>query len=582
MSTASSASSISLPLPYRPSTSSDTFPLLPSIPQSPVDLTRPETTNLLDPTQKEVLRRRTRKLEQLLGTTHFRSGGFEDGTTVDASRSIKRDSGREQADRRTSSTGTRLVRSRTASGPPTTKTQGGRFCVPLSSSLQRIASISTLNSDGVPVSSPSIGASSDWEDDPTEKEKRRRRQTLQKIHRYLGVVVPADLVAPSSSGLGAPLPLPAEPPVAGPIWPYEDKKQTTWKTLFTRSSGPPKLDESVWKPSAVGVGVGTRRVDARRQEPQAQASPDEHARNVKRAAKMEQLFGSPPPPALYLSRPAGTPFSPTADSPVSPNTPLVLGTRRRAKSQDSPARPRFDGIIVTTEEEIEIEILEPGPMSQSYGAVGLGIGQKQKQKRERIKSDGDAVDHAGDCHEVSEMGELSADDVQGESFKSYRRSLASLDYLTQAGNRNSLATLLQFVSQSDNLDGNDPLPTPPRSSSLTPSSHVLSSTVPADIMIPRPSAQDPETASLVSFAMSTHDPTEIAPAPPAWKRAAKLRKFFGVTYRELFDQLLEKIETGAREDLERGLLSKEEFEIVVKDLRALRDRREGLSSDLVR
>ncbi|KZO92736.1 hypothetical protein CALVIDRAFT_292000 [Calocera viscosa TUFC12733] len=590
MSTASSASSISLPLPYRPSISSDTSPLLPNLPPTPAELSRPRTTNVLDPIQKEMLRRRTRKLEQLLGTTHFAAGASEDEAGPAPCRASKGDIGKELLDRRPSTAGARLVRSRTASGPPTVKGKSNRFPLPLSP-LPRIASISTLNSDGKPVSlSPSLSVSSDWEDDPAEKDKRRRRHTLQKIHRYLGVVVPAEIVAPSSNGLGTPLPLPADPPsTSSPNWPWAEDKKVGWKTLFTRSSGAPKLDEPVWKPSAVGVGVGTRRVVPTLQDPGLYSSPLERARNVKRAAKMEQLFGSPPPPALYLARPAGTPLSPALDSPVSPKSPLVPGMRRRAKSHDSPSRPMMQGIIVTTEEEVELD--EPSPIYVPLPPVGLGIGPKHQ--RDRLWSDGDVIDISAEGMEVGgevgEFGEVDAAQKEGKSFKSYRRSLASLDYLTQAGNRDSLASLLQYISESDDQDAHDPFATPSGASLRSPApsqARSMTSTTATSgnlsIIPPNPNAQDPETASLISLAPSSPDPGEVAPAPPAWKRAAKLRKFFGVSYRELFDQLLERIEAGAREDMDRGALTKEEFDVVVGELRALRERREGLSSDLLR
>ncbi|OAX42671.1 hypothetical protein K503DRAFT_682824 [Rhizopogon vinicolor AM-OR11-026] len=120
-----------------------------------------------------------------------------------------------------------------------------------------------------------------------EAERRRKRDKLAKLHRFLGSRVPTDLVVGHIAG-------PSLPPTSMP----EDGRDM-W--LYRRMSGA----------SALSFDRVKEELD-----------DEEKALNVRRAHKMEKLFGMPPPQTLYHTRHAPTTVA--RSQPTSPVSSIMI------------------------------------------------------------------------------------------------------------------------------------------------------------------------------------------------------------------------------------------------------------------
>lgn len=69
------------------------------------------------------------------------------------------------------------------------------------------------------------------------------------------------------------------------------------------------------------------------------------------------------------------------------------------------------------------------------------------------------------------------------------------------------------------------------------------------------------TMSLASQYTLTEAKTEVTPFEVRRRRAAKLSHFFGVSYRNLFGEVLDSIEMGVREEEGKGSLNAEEAKV---------------------
>ncbi|KAG0707548.1 hypothetical protein DFH29DRAFT_630840 [Suillus ampliporus] len=126
-------------------------------------------------------------------------------------------------------------------------------------------------------------------EEQAEAERRRKRDKLAKLHRFLGSRVPTDLVIGHIAG-------PSLPPSSMP----EDGRDM-W--LYRRRSG--------------SSAPSFERV-------KEDLDDEEKALNVRRAQKMEKLFGMPPPQTLYHTRHA--PATVAHSQPTSPVSPLMTPT----------------------------------------------------------------------------------------------------------------------------------------------------------------------------------------------------------------------------------------------------------------
>jgi hypothetical protein len=108
---------------------------------------------------------------------------------------------------------------------------------------------------------------------PEEQERRRKRERIAKLHRFLGSRVPAGLV------LGISESSPSLPPPDESMAGVEDRK--TWLKRRRSSSA-----------AAFPITISDRLKE--------DLDEQEKAINVRRAVKMETFFGIAPPQTLYL------------------------------------------------------------------------------------------------------------------------------------------------------------------------------------------------------------------------------------------------------------------------------------------
>ncbi|KZP28957.1 hypothetical protein FIBSPDRAFT_238012 [Athelia psychrophila] len=214
-------------------------------------------------------------------------------------------------------------------------TSGGRDDGDPESPLRFRPSFMSLSDDDLPTPSPSPQedeaaprspsatsiASTIMEQDDEEVDRRRKRERLAKLHRFLGSHVPAELVFGIRPSDETSLPSPASLLGAVP----EDDSRKAWK-LRRRSSSVLPLED----------------IERRKEE----LNTEEKALKVRRALKMEKVFGVPPPRSLYSRETTSSPSSPRSSSqPPSPafrknpNQSAYKGkTHRRIPTSDSTQR----------------------------------------------------------------------------------------------------------------------------------------------------------------------------------------------------------------------------------------------------
>ncbi|EGO05257.1 hypothetical protein SERLA73DRAFT_174323, partial [Serpula lacrymans var. lacrymans S7.3] len=160
-----------------------------------------------------------------------------------------------------------------------------------------------------------------------ERERRRKRDKLAKLHRFLGSRVPADLV------LG-PLDSPSLPPTSFSHSTSDmsrDDARKAWVRQQRRSSSA----------GALPMGSLNDHFDRIKEE----LGEEEKALNVRRAQKMEKVFGIPPPQTLYHTR-----HSPSISTPPAPQispiavsipSPFILPSDLPASPQRNPNQSAY-------------------------------------------------------------------------------------------------------------------------------------------------------------------------------------------------------------------------------------------------
>ncbi|KAI6012528.1 hypothetical protein F5J12DRAFT_818487 [Pisolithus orientalis] len=324
-------------------------------------------------------------------------------------------------------------------------------------------------------STPSLVDSLD-PDRQAEGERRRKRDRLAKLHRFLGSRIPPDLVLGFPAEL-EPQPLSSSPPMES----FHD----SW--LRGRKGGALDHHEHFDR--------GKEELDQR-----------EKALNVRRAQKMEKVFGTPPPQTLFHTRqgpstlPHSQPSSPTGLTYTSnPNQSAYKG-----KSSHRP------------------------PLSESVTCL--------LPKRQR-----------------SSISNRRVSIAQSSVYLDYEQSLNSLVDIIDRDDRESLLELHRFInSELPDLSFDMERVADNKRHSVT-SSHRSER---------RHSL--PSSASMLSLASEFHSvPHETSEFQVRRRRAAKLTSFFGVDYRDLIDDILESIERGVEEEHTKGTLQPEEAEVLL-------------------
>ncbi|KAH7915715.1 hypothetical protein BJ138DRAFT_997166 [Hygrophoropsis aurantiaca] len=330
-----------------------------------------------------------------------------------------------------------------------------------------------------------------------EAEKRRKRDKLAKLHRFLGSRVPTDLVVGAMAG-------PPLPPslLIDTMLPEYGPRQA-W--MYRRRSG-----------SALPS----------RSEPFDRVKQDldgeEKALNVKRAHKMEKVFGTAPPQTLYHTRPL--PSIPDQFRSVSP--------ARVVSPSHTPTSP-----------------LPDRNRNQSAYTKLKGKRQDRPGTSESTKR---LLSHSASISVSNDYGSGYQDVLARSSvYINYHQSLNSLIDIIDRDDRESLAELHRYL-HGDVMDSpaeEEPRIDPRRASG----SHSV-----------RSERRHSLPTSMISISTEMTMPSakpEATDFQLRRRRAAKLTNFFGVDYRELIDDVLESIEKGVEEERRRGTLEPEEVEV---------------------
>ncbi|KAH9858272.1 hypothetical protein C2E23DRAFT_803328 [Lenzites betulinus] len=337
-----------------------------------------------------------------------------------------------------------------------------------------------------------------------EDERRRKREKLAKLHRFLGSRVPQHLVL-GPLDLGAPLPPVAVPSPSAPS-PADDADPRRPRMRRRRSSSAAEFSRT-WSDD----------IDRLKEE----LNEREKAINVRRAVKMEKMFGVAPPQTLYHTR------APTSSSSSS------LSANPKPPSPRAPPRsPSAPAFRLTPSESA------PKP--------------KSKKKSRRPGTADSAQPLMGSD---SQDYNFLADAARSSVYMHYRHSLNSLNDIMDRDDRESLAELHDYLSAHHQFDGPGPGPVSPLAD---------------EVSVATPKAERrrslPSRTSIASFTSEISlIPAATPDAEPSFqqrrRRAAKLTHFFGVDYRELMNEVLESIEKGLEEERGRGTLRPDEVRV---------------------
>ncbi|KAG8219452.1 hypothetical protein J3R82DRAFT_379 [Butyriboletus roseoflavus] len=346
-------------------------------------------------------------------------------------------------------------------------------------------------------STPSLAESLDPEAQ-AEGERRRKREKLARLHRFLGSRIPPEVV--TGTLFGPPLP----PPPA--------TREECNREHRLRSNKTAAPDE---------FARGKEELDER-----------EKALNVRRAQKMERVFGTQPPQVLFRTRPSRltVPASPTGPDPYVLTLDIPSSSHNRNQSA-------YMG--KTTHRQ--------GPSDSSRCLLPPKEDTPQSSPSSFTESFADSFPEA-----LSGFEEVLA---QSSVYLNYQHSLNSLIDIIDRDDRKSLVELHRFLhGEVDESSSEEGAPLNPRRTSNA-------STFRSERRYSLPS-----NASMTSLSSEFHTSAE------SWfqirrRKAAKLTNFFGVDYRELIHDILESIEKGVEEERKQGTLRPQEVELFGKLIR---------------
>lgn len=335
-----------------------------------------------------------------------------------------------------------------------------------------------------------------------ETERRRKREKLVKLHRFLGSRVPTELI------LGLDIPKSPElPPPASPDMGPEDTRKK-FRMRRRRSSS--------WTEY-------TKPLTAREDRVKADLGVQEKALNVRRAAKMEKVFGVAPPQTLYHTRPS-------SPAPA------------QARSVDPEASP-----VLTPIESFPCFVIQ-------------GFGYKGKKSRRSATPD-------------SFQALISRSDTSNsiEIYNSYHDSLNSLIEIVDNDDKLSLKAIHDILHEDDD-DGDDGAKRRVDDDDYDSSEPDVPSPVTIRDQRRRSLPLCPSISSMHSEYSITSPPPEISTFEQKRRRAAKLTNFFGVSHRDIMDGILESIESGVAEERGMGTLNQAQADDLLQKVWNLKTR----------
>lgn len=155
----------------------------------------------------------------------------------------------------------------------------------------------------------------------------------------------------------------------------------------------------------------------------------------------------------------------------------------------------------------------------------------------------------------------------------YRHSLVSLTNILNNDDKESLADLHEYLNgrSSRTSSRRDEIGSQKQ---ITPQESLLRPTSKAERRRSLPLR--PSLTSLKSQNTLSEYQVDISPFEIRRRRAAKLSHFFGVSYRDLFGEVLESLEMGVRDDGGQGTLDPLEVQDLLAQLRMLKNRRDDI------
>ncbi|KAF7347449.1 hypothetical protein MVEN_01500900 [Mycena venus] len=353
-------------------------------------------------------------------------------------------------------------------------------------------------------------------EEQAEEERRKKRDKLAKLHRFLGSRVPTSLVLGSDYMEGAaPLP-PPDVALDGTLLPDSDSRPKAWRR---RSS------------SAAVMSSWSDDLDRLKED----LNDKEKASLVRRAQKMEKVFGVAPPQKLYSAQ-RGSSGSSSLSGTVNSNP--------YSSPRTEPASP------ATTPPATFGRNPNQAPYKRKQGSSG-------KEGRSRSGRPGTAD---------SDQFLLPNAEPSAGSFvyTHYQHSLNSLHDILDRNDKESLAELHQYLNDTS---ADEPLVSPLEFGARPPLTKVeRRRSLPARTSLASLASIASASSSLASLASigSTTTGTIKSSSPASTpdgtttefqqrrRRAAKLTQFFGVDYRDLIEDVLESIEHGLDAERSRG------------------------------
>lgn len=332
------------------------------------------------------------------------------------------------------------------------------------------------------------------EADP-EEERRRMREKIAKLHRFLGSRVPTNLILGVDEGSSSPPLPPISPRGMGPSQDIPERPQ--WMRRRRNSS------EAILSGWSDDVDRSQEQLDDR-----------EKAMNVRRAHKMEKMFGVAPPQNLYHTRKSPSIILPVSAAPSSPS-PIIMRPEPPSKGK----------------------VKRPGTSESSQGLL---------LTRERTTSTSLVPSESG--HDLYYHYQHSLTQLTGIIDRADTESLAQLDeYLHSNHSPTPSATPVQEFTRPDRRLSNASSLRSERRHSLPPS---ITNTI----------LEEPLSPDMVDFQARR-------------RKAAKLTRFFGEDFMVLLTKVLGSIEQSVEEETNRGALNPDQATELLHKLRSLRSKK---------
>ncbi|KAJ7086598.1 hypothetical protein C8R43DRAFT_1051294 [Mycena crocata] len=320
---------------------------------------------------------------------------------------------------------------------------------------------------------------------------------------------------------------------------------------------------------------------------------------VRRAQKMEKVFGVAPPTKLYSVHHGDGTGSGGRTPPGSPGHGQLPS---HAQSQSQKSQSQMEGGAMT--------VPQKNPNQTPYKRKSAGAARKSSSGQGRPgtgDSSGSGQFLLAGAEPSAGVGGGGSPGGSGASgsfvYTHYQHSLNSLHDILDRNDKESLAELHQYLNDTTVDPDADAPPSPFRdvssssggskaerrrslpartsmaslmsvSSLASISSSILSSstTVPGAVGQGL-SARTASTGASASASTASTPDAAATEFQTRRRRAAKLTQFFGVDYRDLIEDVLESIEHGLDAERRRGTLNPAEAEALLQKLRTLKTRR---------